>query len=94
MPGNLNGNMSRRAYIETILEAVVKPWLEAGKYFCLGRRCYFWAWIRQGENNIARNQETERGLKYYFNCPHLHPNLPPRAADLLISQMGGTKGVK
>lgn len=35
MPGNLNGNMSRRVYIETILEAVVKPWLEAGKYFAL-----------------------------------------------------------
>lgn len=35
VPGNSNGKMGQRVYIDSILEAVVKPWLEAGEDFVL-----------------------------------------------------------
>lgn len=55
--------MSQRVYIDSILEAVVKPWLEAGEDFVL-------------EEDIVRDWKAEHGLKYYFNCPHF-PDLSP-----------------
>ncbi len=35
MPTNKNGNMTYQLYIDSILESVVKPWLEAGNEFVL-----------------------------------------------------------
>lgn len=52
-----NGKISQRVYIDSILEAVVKPWLEAGQDFVL-------------EEDIVRHWKAKHGLKYYFNCPH------------------------
>lgn len=35
VPGNTTGKMSQCVYIDSILEPVVKPWLEAGEDFVL-----------------------------------------------------------
>ena len=35
VPGNTNGEMSQRVYVDFILEPAVKPWLEAGEDFVL-----------------------------------------------------------
>ena len=35
VPGNSNGKMSQRVYIDTILDPVVRPWVEAGEDFVL-----------------------------------------------------------
>lgn len=35
VPGNSNGKMNQRVYINSILEPIVKPWLKAGEDFVL-----------------------------------------------------------
>lgn len=74
VPGNTNGKMSQRVYIDSILEPVVKPWLKAGEDFVLeedGDSGY-----GSGKSNIVRDWKDERNLKYYFNCVH-SPDLSP-----------------
>lgn len=74
VPGNTNRKMSQRVYINSILEPVLKPWLEAGEDFVLeedGDSRH-----GSGKSNIARDWKDERNLKYYFNCFH-SPDLSP-----------------
>ena len=74
VPGNTNGKMSQRVYIDSILEPVVKPWLEVGEDFVLEEDGD--SGHGSGKSNIVRDWENEHNLKYYFNCAH-SPNLSP-----------------
>lgn len=69
MPGNSNRKMSQHVYIDSILEAVVKTWLEAGEDFVLEEDDD--SEHGSGKSNIIRDWKDEHGLKYYFNCPTL-----------------------
>ena len=67
VPGNNNGKMSQRVYIDSILEPVIKPCLEVGEQFVLeedGDSGHGSA----NNNNIVRKWKEEHGLKYYFNA--------------------------
>ncbi len=64
---NRNGKMSQRVYHDTILEGVVKGWLDTGERFILEE---------DGDSghgprgqNIVKAWKTKHGLKHYFNCP-------------------------
>ena len=68
VPGNTNGKMSQRVYIDSILEPIVKPCLEMSERFVLeedGDSGHGSA----NNNNIVRKWKEENGLKYYFNAP-------------------------
>ena len=68
VPGNNNGKMSQRVYIDSILEPVIKPCLEVGERFVLeedGDSGHGSA----NNNNIVRKWKEEHGLKYYLNAP-------------------------
>ena len=68
MSGNSNRKMSRRVYLDSILEVVVTLWLEAGEDFVLEEDGDFGH--GSGKITIVRDWKAEHGLKYYFNCPH------------------------
>ncbi len=74
VPGNSNGKMSQRVYIDSILEAVVKRWLEAGEDFALEEDGD--SGHGSGKSNIVRDWKAEHWLKYCFNYPH-SPDLSP-----------------
>ncbi len=64
---NKNGKISQRVYHDTILEGVVKGWLDTGERFILEE---------DGDSghgprgqNIVKAWKTKYGLKHYFNCP-------------------------
>ena len=73
VPGNSNGKMTHRVYIDAILEPVVKPWI------IQARRGLIDSWILEEDgdsghgggkiNNIIKKWKEKEGLKYYFNCP-------------------------
>lgn len=66
VPGNSNGKITHRVYIDSILEPVVKPWLEHGPHFVLEE---------DGDSghgtsakNIVRTWKEQHQLESYFNC--------------------------
>lgn len=74
IPGNSNGKMTLKGYIEHILEPVVKPWLIDGQDFVLeedGDSGY-----GTGAKNIVRTWKEEHSLRSYFNAP-ASPDLSP-----------------
>lgn len=75
VPGNSNRKMSQRVYIDSILEVVVKPWLETGEDFVLEEDGDFGH--GSGKIAIVRDWKAEHGLKYYFNCPPLSTSFSP-----------------
>lgn len=84
VPGNTNGKMSQQVYIDSILEPIVKPWIEQGDRFVLEEDGD--SGHGPGRNNIVRTWKEEHRLKSYFNCsnsPDLAPIeecwLPPKA---------------
>jgi hypothetical protein len=75
VPGNSNGKMTQRVYIDSILDPIVKPWIQAGHDFALeedGDSGHGPA--RNG--NIVRQWKTQNGLESYFNCAS-SPDLAP-----------------
>ena len=76
VPGNVNGKMSQQVYIDSILEPVVKPWLEnqGGERFTLEEDGD--SGHGPGKSNIVRTWKEKNGLKTYFNCPQ-SPDLAP-----------------
>lgn len=74
IPSNTNGKMTQLVYRDQILEAVVRPWLQAGQQFVLEE---------DGDSghgpekeNLVRKWKEENGLKLYFNY-HDSPDLSP-----------------
>jgi hypothetical protein len=74
VPGNSNGKMSQRAYIDQILEPVVKPWLEAGHDFVLEEDGD--SGHGPGRDNIVKSWKHDHHLQHYFNCAS-SPDLAP-----------------
>ncbi|KAF2033422.1 hypothetical protein EK21DRAFT_86230 [Setomelanomma holmii] len=71
---NTNGKMTQRAYIDQILEPVVKPWLERGDDFVLeegGNSGH-----GPGKSNIVRKWKQDNKLEHYFIC-HSSPDFAP-----------------
>jgi hypothetical protein len=84
VPSNANSKMSQRVYIDSILEPIVKPWLDRGDKFVLEEDGD--SGHGPGQNNIVRTWKEEHNLDHYFNCsnsPDLAPIencwLPPKA---------------
>jgi transposase len=74
VPGNKNGKMTHEVYINSILEPVVKPWLEAGHDFVLEEDND--SGHGPGAKNIVRDWKAKHSLRSYFNCP-CSPDLSP-----------------
>lgn len=66
VPGNTNGKMSQKAYIEQILEPVVKPWVQAGHDFVLEEDGD--SGHGPGKSNIVRTWKQQNDVEHYFNC--------------------------
>lgn len=67
VPSNSNGKMTHQVYIDSILEPVVKPWLERGDDFVLeedGDSGHGTGKTR----NIVKKWKADHHLKHYFNC--------------------------
>jgi hypothetical protein len=71
---NTNGKMTQRAYIDMILEPVVKPWLKDRKSFILEEDQDLGHSTSQ--INIVRTWKQQNGLQSYFNCSS-SPDLAP-----------------
>ena len=65
MPGNTNGKVSQRVYIDQILGPIVKPWIDAHHDFVLEQGD---SGHGPGKSNIVRTWKQENKLEYYFNC--------------------------
>ena len=78
VPGNKNDKMSQQVYIDSILNPVVKSWLEEAK-----RNDYEFT-LEEDEDsehdpdksNIVRTWKQKHDLDYYFNCSG-SPDLAP-----------------
>lgn len=55
--GNENGKMTQKAYIEQILEPVVKPLLDEGR-FCSLRRRRLWTWSWEGQSGPGMERSS------------------------------------
>ena len=61
------GKLNQKAYIDFILEPIVKPWIEARQDFVLEED----GDIGHGpsKSNIVRTWKNNHGLEHFFNCP-------------------------
>ena len=75
MPGNSNGKMTHQVYINSILEPVVKPWLERGDDFVLEEDGDSGHGTGRTRNPVKKWKEDHR-LEHYFNCSS-SPDLAP-----------------
>ena len=64
--GNTNGKMNQKVYLKTILQPIVKPWLDRGDDFCLKKNGDSGHGL--SKHNMVRSWEEENQLKCYFNC--------------------------
>jgi hypothetical protein len=78
VPGNTNGKLSHEAYIEQILEPVVRPWVERGDDFVLEEDgdSGHGGGPKARKNNPVAKWKQDMGLNTYFNC-HNSPDLAP-----------------
>ncbi|KAF1964210.1 hypothetical protein BU23DRAFT_604932 [Bimuria novae-zelandiae CBS 107.79] len=71
---NTNGKMTQKAYINQILDPIVKPWIKDQQDFALEEDRD--SGHGTGINNIVKQWKKENGLKSYFNCG-ASPDLAP-----------------
>jgi hypothetical protein len=76
IPSNSNGKMTQQAYIDQILEPVVKPWIDAGHDFVLEEDGDSGHGPPRAKGNIVVDWKEKHGLKHYFNCPG-SPDMAP-----------------
>jgi hypothetical protein len=74
VPGNTNGKMSLQVYRDSILEPIVKPWIQRGDDFVLEEDNN--SGHGTGKRNIVRAWKEENNLESYFNCAQ-SPDLSP-----------------
>ena len=84
VPGNTNGKMTQQAYIDQVIESMVKPWLQAGEDFMLEEDGDSGHGPGRGDK-VVKVWKREHGLQRYFRCassPDLAPiencRLPPK----------------
>ena len=65
VPGNTNGKMSQKVYIDQILESIVKPWINVHHDFVLEEDDDLGH--RLGKSNIVHTWKEVNGLEFYFN---------------------------
>jgi len=73
VPGNINGKLTLKVYLEQILKPIVKPWIENHPRFVLEEDD---SGHGTGPKNIVRTWKQENKLEHYFNCAS-SPDLPP-----------------
>lgn len=66
VPGNKNGKMPHQVYIDSILEPIVRPWLEDKQDFVLEEDGD--SGHGTSRKNPVRSWKEENGLESYFNC--------------------------
>jgi hypothetical protein len=69
IPSNSNGKMTQKAYINQILEPIVKPWIDAGHDFVLEEDGDSGHGPPRSTGNIVMDWKRQYGLNHYFNCP-------------------------
>ena len=74
VPSHTNGKMNQRVHIDSVLEPVVKPWLEPGEDFVLEEDGD--SGLGSGKSNVLRDWKNEHSLKNSFNYAH-SPDLSP-----------------
>ena len=75
VPGNSNGKMTHQVYIESVLDPVVKPWLERGDDFVLEEDGDSGHGTGKTRNAVKKWKEDHH-LEHYFNCAS-SPDLSP-----------------
>lgn len=75
VPTNSNGKMSKRVYIDQILEPVVKPWIATGQDFVLEEDGDSGHGTGK-QDDIVKAWKTRHCLKHYFNAA-ASPDLSP-----------------
>lgn len=70
---NDNGKMSQQVYIDSVLNAIIKPLLDAGEKFIMQEDRDSGHGVAEN-NNKVRRYKKEIGLEYYFN-PGKSPDL-------------------
>ena len=75
---NTNGKMTQRAYIDQILEPVVKPWIQRGDDFVLEEDQDSGHGMpgKIKKTNIVTEWKAKNGLESYFNGSHM-PEISP-----------------
>ena len=76
IPSNSNGKMTQKAYINQILEPIVKPWINRGDDFVLEEDNDSGHGPPRNKTNIVVDWKHKHGLEHYFNCPG-SPDLAP-----------------
>jgi hypothetical protein len=76
IPSNSNGKMTQKAYIQQILEPIVKPWIDRGDDFVLEEDGDSGHGPSRSSGNIVKSWKKKHGLDHYFNCPG-SPDLAP-----------------
>jgi len=74
VPSNTNGKMTLQVYKDSILEPVVKEWLQKKQDFVLEEDRD--SGHGTGKQNIVQIWKKENGLEHYWNCPR-SPDLSP-----------------
>lgn len=67
VPSNTNGKMTHDVYITSILDPIVKPWLDEKDNFVLKEDDD--SGHGTGKRNKVKTWKEKHGLKIYFNCP-------------------------
>ena len=75
VPTNTNGKMSMEIYINTILDPVVKPWIEQGDDFVMEEDGDSGHGARSKNNPVVK-WKKQHGLESYYNCAS-SPDLSP-----------------
>ena len=74
VPGNINGKMSQKVYLEKILKPIVGGWLDAGHDFALKEDGD--SGHGPSRSNIVRTWKDANHVDYFFNCAS-SPDLAP-----------------
>ncbi len=67
VPGNINDKMTHQMYIDSILELVIKSWLDRENDFVLEEDGDSGHGTGKTRNSVKKWKE-DHGLEHYFNC--------------------------
>ncbi|KAF1813823.1 hypothetical protein P152DRAFT_506644 [Eremomyces bilateralis CBS 781.70] len=67
-PTNTIGKMSQRVYIDSVLNPIIKPWIQNGDNFVLEEDQDSGHAPARTKENIVKLWKEKNGLEHYFNC--------------------------